>query len=238
MAFNVRFRGLISHIEDGGEARAVMVNATGHDALMTIHVDDVVSALTGWPDNPIGVFHVLKISSELILDQAKIDLRVPPTRMSAFNSHVPSLKILLDKDVDADAKKGKVSHPGVAGSLQYGTGDLTTTQCFSAAAKWSGSSASLPECLAKELLYTATPDGSVTIHDAGNVHSVTVSKNATIWITNSDKGKQFKELEKIGFINGAKLVHEPSEDSAVCINCVKVNVSPNTTLECSNSAYP
>lgn len=236
MAFNVKFRGLISHIEDAGEARAVLVNASGHDALMIIHVDDVTN-LKGWPDNPIGVFHVLKISSELILDQAKIDLTIVPTRLGPF-SHVPSLKTLLADKVDADAKKGKTSHPAVAASLRYGTGDLTTTQCFSVAAKWSGSPAGLPDCVAKEVLYVAQPDGPVKIRDAGSAQSVTVRESATVWITNSDKGKQFKELEKLGFLNSAKLMHEPTEDTAICVNCVKQAVAPSTTLECTNTGYP
>jgi len=237
MAFNVRFRGLISHIEDAGEARAVLVNASGHDALMIIHVDDV-SILKGWPDSPLGVFHVLKISSELILDQAKIDLAVPPTRLASFTKHVPSLKTLLADKVDADAKKGKTSHPAVAASLRYGTGELTTAQCFSVAAKWSGAAAGLPECVAQEVLYVAQPDGPVKIRDASSAQSVTVREGATVWITNSDKGKQFKELEKLGFLNGAKLMHEPTEDTAICVNCVKQAVAPNTTLECSNTGYP
>jgi hypothetical protein len=236
MAFTVRFRGLISHIEYNSEARAVLVNATGHDALMIVHVDDVVSNITGWPNNPTGVFHIFKISSELILDQALIVLSVPPTRLRSFTDHVPRLTRLLDKDVDTDAKKGKLSHPGVAASLQYGTGKLETAQCFPVAAKWSQTG--MPECLAQEVVYTAQPDGSVTIHDSGSVYAVTIKQTATIWITNADKGKQFKELEKIAFQNGAKLVDEPTEDDAVCRDCQKESGEPNTSLECSNTGYP
>lgn len=239
MPFRISFRGLISHIQNGSdEARAVMVLARGHRPLIVVH-EDYIHDIEGWPNNPIGGFHILDLSSELVLDQAKIDLTKPPQRTAEFKKHVPSLTVLLADKIDDDAKKGKTAHVGVAASLRYGTGFLTATHCFPVAAKWSSDPDKLPECVAREVMYIAEPDGTVVIHDGDNSHRAFLEKNAMIWVTNSDKGNQFKELAKLGIGKGATLISEPSEDAATCDDCRRnPMVQPNGSLECSNTGYP
>lgn len=245
-SFNIYFDGLIAHISDRNAWRAVLVRATGHDAILTVKKTDVILPIRGFKLIATANDYHLTLQNKYEMEDMPAGL---PTVSTKFMDHVPSLDEAMrdagdmakKKAPDNNAKLGSTGHKGVAASLRLeggATAKIDVEDCMETKAKWDPPNAKLPICLAKFVRYSAGPNGD-TVRIFGGSESLTLKSTAEIFISNSaGYGNHFHEYAKFVEANDAVVILPYEDINGECQDCVPVQTAIAPELDCSNSRYP